>query len=541
MELPREGVPIACVVFFKRSSLAIAATVALAAPLLLLPVTPAAAAILTVNRFDDPVPDGCTMVPNGCSLREAVIDANTTPDPDEIVLAAGPYVLTLTGAGDLGDLDIQQPLTISGAGAGSTSITASALADRVIDVEAAPATANITGVTISGGNPSTGGGGISAAAPVTLSNAVVAGNSSGTGGGGIAASGGLTLTNVAVTDNTATAGGGGISATADLNLTNVTINGNSAGAGGGGITASAVMTLANVTISGNSAATGGGGISAGAGGTLNNVTITDNTANDDGDAAGSGGGLSLGVAVNLANTIVAGNADGSPGVQAPDCSGPVTSQGYNLIGISDPPCVFTASAGDLAGTAVSPIDPLLAPLALNPPGSTQTHAFQSASSPALNAGNPAAVGTAPACEAADQRGVTRPQGPACDIGAFEAGPGDVGGPGPGGAGPGGGAGGGAGAAGVVKCKGKVATKVGTEGKDTLKGSKKKDVIAGLGGKDKLSGKGKKDRLCGGLKNDRLRGGGGNDLLVGGKGKRDLCVGGPGRDKARGCEVKRSIP
>ena len=41
-------------------------------------------------------------------------------------------------------------------------------------------------------------------------------------------------------------------------------------------------------------------------------------------------------------------------------------------------------------------------------------------SPAINAGSPAQAGSgAPACEAIDQRGVARPQGDACDIGAYE--------------------------------------------------------------------------------------------------------------------------
>ncbi|WP_345309022.1 choice-of-anchor Q domain-containing protein [Candidatus Villigracilis saccharophilus] len=57
-------------------------------------------------------------------------------------------------------------------------------------------------------------------------------------------------------------------------------------------------------------------------------------------------------------------------------------------------------------------DPLLGPLANNG-GPTQTMALLSGS-PAINAGDDAD------CEATDQRGVTRPQGSHCDIGAYEA-------------------------------------------------------------------------------------------------------------------------
>ena len=56
------------------------------------------------------------------------------------------------------------------------------------------------------------------------------------------------------------------------------------------------------------------------------------------------------------------------------------------------------------------IDPLLAPMADNG-GPVPTFALLS-SSPALNAGGGS-------CIASDARGIPRPQGPSCDIGAFE--------------------------------------------------------------------------------------------------------------------------
>jgi CSLREA domain-containing protein len=547
----------------------------------------AQAATFTVTKAADTADGSCDAA--DCSLREAISAANATAEADTVVVPAGTYMLSLAGAGEdlnaSGDLDVTQPVTISGAGAATTIIdgNGSVVMERVLDVVSATADTTLTGVTIQNGDSTPDGGGIRAAAPLTLTNAavsqnasdtggggiqsdatvtltnvtvsdnasgtggggisssgsvtlsdtVVEGNSSGAGGGGIAASAGLSLTDVAVTGNTASTGGGGISASADLTLTNVTVNGNSAGSGGGGITASALLTLTNVTISGNTADTGGGGITAGAGGTLNNVTITANTADDDGNGTGDGGGISLGVAVSLANTLVARNADDSPGVQAPDCAGPVTSQGYNLIGIGDPPCVFTASTGDLVGTAASPIDPLLGPLADNG-GPTDTHALLPGS-PAIDAGNPATPGSGfPACALTDQRGFFRLS--RCDIGAYEAGgsptPPPSLSPGPG---PQAGIG-----AGVIKCLKRPATIVGTDGKDVLVGTKGKDVIAGLGKKDRIRGRGGRDRICGGRGNDVLRGAGGNDRLNGQKGRRDLCIGGPGRDRGR-CERERSIP
>ena len=62
------------------------------------------------------------------------------------------------------------------------------------------------------------------------------------------------------------------------------------------------------------------------------------------------------------------------------------------------------------GGADAPIDPRLGPLQDNG-GPTPTHALL-LGSPAIDASS--------ACPATDQRGVTRPQGAGCDIGAFEA-------------------------------------------------------------------------------------------------------------------------
>ena len=64
-----------------------------------------------------------------------------------------------------------------------------------------------------------------------------------------------------------------------------------------------------------------------------------------------------------------------------------------------------------AGGSLIGVDPLLGPLANNG-GDTQTFSLLPGS-PALDAGNNAT------CLATDQRGVARPQGPACDIGAYE--------------------------------------------------------------------------------------------------------------------------
>jgi hypothetical protein len=97
-----------------------------------------------------------------------------------------------------------------------------------------------------------------------------------------------------------------------------------------------------------------------------------------------------------------------------DDIGLLVSGGYNLIGDSSGSTAFTNGVnGDQVGSAASRLDPKLGALATNG-GPTQTHA-PLAGSPAIDAGP-----LAPCPTAADQRGVARPQGLRCDIGAVEA-------------------------------------------------------------------------------------------------------------------------
>ncbi|WP_330113878.1 choice-of-anchor Q domain-containing protein [Streptomyces sp. MUM 178J] len=104
----------------------------------------------------------------------------------------------------------------------------------------------------------------------------------------------------------------------------------------------------------------------------------------------------------LQNSIVAGNT-GAVGTSG-DCAkafAAIESLGHNID--SDGSCRLAAE-GDLPSRPA-----LLGPLADNG-GPTDTHALLPGS-PALDA--------AAHCSATDQRGVSRPQGAACDIGAYE--------------------------------------------------------------------------------------------------------------------------
>src|SRR5437870_4786616 len=91
-------------------------------------LTNAEAATYTVTTFSDVINAGDGVL----SLREAVIAANASVGPHTILLSAGTYNLTIDGPSEdlaaTGDLDITNDVTITGAGAGSTTIAHSSAA-----------------------------------------------------------------------------------------------------------------------------------------------------------------------------------------------------------------------------------------------------------------------------------------------------------------------------------------------------------------------------------------------------------------------------
>jgi CSLREA domain-containing protein/uncharacterized repeat protein (TIGR01451 family) len=182
------------------------------------------------------------------------------------------------------------------------------------------------------------------------------------------------------------------------------------------------LTLVNATISNNTAASEGGGIyvSDPTPATLTNDTIAFNTAD-----SGSGGGISGATKLELTNgvqtgtgvenTIVAKNSGGD--CDTSDTFTAAFDQGHNLDG--DTSCFQgTGAPGDQTG-----VDPKLGAPADN--GGPQEGDPNTGQVPILTdaelAGSPAVnAGTNSGCPSTDARGVTRPQGSACDIGAFEA-------------------------------------------------------------------------------------------------------------------------
>jgi hypothetical protein len=108
--------------------------------------------------------------------------------------------------------------------------------------------------------------------------------------------------------------------------------------------------------------------------------------------------------VTIANTLIARNATGPSG-SGPDCSGTITSLGHNLVQ-SAAGCGLAAAAGDIVGRASG------LQVFGDHGGPTETYSLRRRS-PAIDAGDGAA------CGLSDQRGVARPAGAACEIGAFE--------------------------------------------------------------------------------------------------------------------------
>jgi fibronectin-binding autotransporter adhesin len=290
---------------------------------------------------------------------------------------------------------------------------------------------------------------------------------------------GLTLTSTRVagsllsvsssSPDTAEGDGGGVfidqAAAGGLKLSKSTVDGNrilTSSAGGlatgvgGGIDSGNAVTADRSTVSRNSikSTTAAPAVAAGQGGGLEldsspnaitNSTITGNaigltSLNSGGTANGNGGGidsssgrtsfLDVTVARNtLAGSATSGNLAGGglfadaestsllkATILALDtagggdsdlaCNGTMTSKGHNLIQ-KIKGCSFATASTDKIGA-----NPKLGTLANNG-GPTQTLALLSGS-PALDA-----VPITACAVKIDQRGVKRPQGPGCDIGAFE--------------------------------------------------------------------------------------------------------------------------
>ncbi len=369
------------------------------------------------------------------SLREAIDMANANPGPDTIILPAGTFTLSLTGRGDdanlTGDLDILGPTTIIGAGAGLTTIDAAGI-DRVFDIIGGSTV--LQGLTITNGAPAVGvsasGGNIreQSGNDLTIQDSIVSNGSASYGGAVFGDTGALTIARSELVGNSVIGaiGVGGYSGIAgaiykgggSLVLSDSSVIDNHADFNAAAIvyfTAGLDLTVTNSTISNNTAesrivlleAQQSQNFAA----TFNHVTIANNTTVSLG---GGGAGLSLNL---IAPAIMPVTVTGSlfvhnlTGATSSNCafsgtgSPVITSGGNNLS--DDATCTSFTNSGDLNNNQLTTLGALA-----NNGGPTRTLALGTGSS---------AIDAAGACQlTTDQRGVSRPKGAACDIGAFEA-------------------------------------------------------------------------------------------------------------------------
>ena len=372
------------------------------------------------------------------------IAVNCTADPGSLASA-----LAVASDGDTlaiqgtctGTFEIAHSLTLAGT---SGAVLDGQAAGTVLTIDPGQAVA-VSDLTITNGHGTVGGfstvGGIfNNDGALTMTSSTVSGNSAAVtqfhnGVGGIFNLGGrVALIDSTLSGNSAvasasssTAVGGILNLFGVVTLTSSTVSGNSTGgipsdAFGGILNSgpSSVVALTNSTVNGNSAnAPGGasafssavGGISNSGGSlTLTNSTLSGNSATEpNGGFLPAVGGVSnfFGGSLTAENTLFADQSGG------PNCYGLAANSdsGYNLDDGAS--CGFSTANNSLSST-----DPLLDPAGLQDNGGpTQTIALLSGS-PAIDAIPPGVNGCGTTI-ATDQRGVSRPQGPGCDIGAFE--------------------------------------------------------------------------------------------------------------------------
>ena len=283
---------------------------------------------------------------------------------------------------------------------------------------------HVSNSTVSGNRGSNGGGGIAAEGTATLTGSQVNNNSAGAAiGGGVFNVG--TVTDSTISDNTASSGGGvedypGLFMT----ITSSTLDGNHGTADGGALDINQQITVRGSTLAGNKA---GGNVFMGMGAAaeidggatliVSDSTIAGSTTRPPGRGSidNFGGRLTLSFATlsGSQGLLTGGGFNSATGTiladtgTTPNCAVSLSeTAGYNLS--TDSSCGLSKKT-DLTG-----VNPMLKPLANNG-GPTMTQGLPR-SSPAVNAGGLPANSS---CPAADQRGESRPWGPACDIGAYE--------------------------------------------------------------------------------------------------------------------------
>ena len=209
-----------------------------------------------------------------------------------------------------------------------------------------------------------------------------------------------TISNLTIADGT-----NGIQALGALSLLKSTVRGSTTG-----ISSYGTLLVANSTISGNSTPTVGGGIKLYAGAaTITNNTFVNNAAHYGGAIESESSSLST-----VTNNLFQGNSATQFGASVYDLNGKIAADHnlyWNNPDLSGPGCYQCAS-----DTNATLADPLLGSLG-DHGGPTQTY-FPGLGSAAIDSGDDTTCAAA-AVNNVDQRGVARPVGIHCDIGAVE--------------------------------------------------------------------------------------------------------------------------
>ncbi len=359
--------------------------------------------------------------------------AGDTINFDAVVFTAGTTIL-------LGSpLLVDHDLTIDGTSAGGAA-NVNISGNNAVTVFNTKGSTNdvFTGITIKNGKStsggSAGGGGavsvFDVGTSVTFDNVVVSGNVNSSTGGAISMptlyTGTITINNSTFSGNTSSASGGAVYfwTTGTLSVSGSSFIGNTAsGTGGAMYIYSGTATISNSSFTGNKSSSAGGAITqnSSATTTVTNSTISGNTAPNGGgirvqygtfdirnstvafnSTTGNGGGIQhTGGTLNVSSTIVSDNTATGTG---PDVAGTVALADQSLFS-NDSGLTITTNNGSVLNKS-----PNLSALALNG-GKTLNHL--PGPGPAVDAGNDAfGLGT-------DQRGATRVQGLAADIGSVE--------------------------------------------------------------------------------------------------------------------------
>ncbi|MBL8056716.1 MAG: DUF11 domain-containing protein [Anaerolineales bacterium] len=287
--------------------------------------------------------------------------ANTCADGTITFSLATPATITLTS----GEISLARSLTLTGPGAGLLTVSGNA-ASRVFNV-AAGVRVQIAGLTLRQGLasgpacPAACGGAVLNAGSLTLTSVVLA-DSAARDGGGLYNTGALTLTGSTLLRNTALNAGAGLHNTGSLVLRTSSLLSNTASVAAGGLALFGALTAQDATFAFNAApAAGNIAVEAGSTASLSNVLLT----------RGSAGANCLIVGGFAAANSLADDASCAAIAQTAPAA-------LNLGPVTGAPAVLTLLPG----------------------------------SSAVDAG-PAT------CLALDQRGVSRPLGLACDVGAYE--------------------------------------------------------------------------------------------------------------------------